>query len=71
LASLINDKFHTILYSKDYAEVLKVFSEKGLSSSIGGHFGVNNKEYCELVLRLLQRGNESISIGMKRYLPDL
>ncbi|MDM5465407.1 DUF4435 domain-containing protein [Bacillus cereus] len=71
LASLINDKFYTILYSKDYAEVLKVFNEKGLSSSIGGNFGVNNKEYCELILRLLQRGNESISIGMKRYLPDL
>ncbi|MDM5460026.1 DUF4435 domain-containing protein (plasmid) [Bacillus mycoides] len=69
--SLINDEFYTILHSKDYAEVLKVFNEKGLSSSIGSYFGVNNREYCDLVLRLLQKGNEKISMGMKRYLPDL
>ncbi|MHA4046024.1 DUF4435 domain-containing protein [Bacillus cereus] len=69
--SQVQEKFQSILDAKDYAEVLKVFNEKGLSSSIGSKFGVNNKEYCELVIRLLQRGNEGIRLGMKRYLPDL
>lgn len=70
LTSEISQKFLNILESKDYAEILKVFNEKGLSSTIGQYFGVNNREYCELILRLLKRGNNSIGIGMRNYLPS-
>ncbi|MBB6452771.1 ABC-type cobalamin/Fe3+-siderophores transport system ATPase subunit [Salirhabdus euzebyi] len=71
ITSSIQYKYQTILDSKDYSEVLRVFNEKGLSTSIGGYFGVNNKEYCELILRLLQKGNDLVINGMKRYLPNL
>ncbi|WP_286230573.1 DUF4435 domain-containing protein [Neobacillus mesonae] len=71
ITSLLQDKFETIFESKEYSAVLKVFNEKGLSSSLGRYFGVNNKEYCELILRLLQKGNVLIIEGMKKYLPNL
>lgn len=71
LSSEISNKFLEILDTRIYAEVLKVFNEKGLSSTIGHYMGVSNKEYCELILRLLKRGNTSIAIGMKKYLPIL
>ncbi|WP_337874355.1 DUF4435 domain-containing protein [Exiguobacterium sp.] len=71
LTSNISQKYSKILESKDYEEVLKVFNEKGLSSTIGQYFGVNNREYCELILRLLKRGNDSIAVGMRSYLPSL
>lgn len=71
LSNEISNKFLNILESKKYSEVLKVFNEKGLSTTIGRYFGVNNKEYCELIIRLLQRGNASIANGMEKYLPNL
>nr|WP_255261835.1 hypothetical protein [Bacillus cereus] len=71
ITSQVQQGFQSIYDAKDYAGVLKAFNEKSLSSSIGGKFGINNKEYCELIIRLLKRGNESIRLGMKRYLPNL
>ena len=40
--------------NNDYPEVLKVFNEKGLANSIGHFMGVDNKEYCGKILRLLE-----------------
>ncbi|WP_234881378.1 DUF4435 domain-containing protein [Bacillus mycoides] len=70
-SSEISEKFMGILETRNYSEVLKVFNEKGLSTTIGQCFSINNKEYCQLVLRLLRKGNESIIGGMKNYLPNL
>jgi len=71
ISTELNDRFKGLLDSKNYPEVLKIFNEKGLSTTIGKFFGINNKEYCDLVLRLLRRENESIVNGMKRYLPNI
>lgn len=66
----IENNFMGILESNEYSEVLKVFNEKGLVTSIGNKFDINDKRYCDLVIRLLKSGNESIIQGMKQYLPN-
>lgn len=54
----------------DYAGVLRVFNEKGLISSIGHFFGLNDKEYCSTILALLN-GNlrNEIVKAVEKYLP--
>jgi len=65
----IESMYYSILESQNYSEVLKVFNEKGLSTTIGSFMEINNKDYCRLVLRLLKKGNTQIAEGMKKYLP--
>lgn len=66
----VESAYYSIYESQNYSEVLKVFNEKGLSSSIGWYMGIDNKDYCKLVLRLLKKGNTQIAEGMKKYLPS-
>lgn len=63
--------FTSIGESRDYKEVLKIFNRKSLSSSIGHFFGMDNKGYCDFVIRQLKtnRGNEILN-AISLYLPD-
>ena len=63
-------KFREPLDRADYAGVLRVFNEKGLISSIGHFFGLNDKEYCSTILALLN-GNlrNEIVKAIEKYLP--
>ena len=63
-------KFREPLDRADYAGVLRVFNEKGLISSIGHFFGLNDKEYCSTILALLN-GNlrNEIVKAVEKYLP--
>ena len=63
-------KFTTVLQNNDYAEVIKVFNCKNISASIGHFFGIDNKEYCPLIIALL-RGDKQRDIinAVVPYLP--
>lgn len=64
-------KFRAILTSKNYKDVLRIFNEKGLLSSIGSYFGLENKGYADLILRLLNRceKKQNIVVAISPYLP--
>lgn len=47
-------KFNEICESKNYKDVLKVYNRKALCSSIGHYWGLDNKGYCDFVLRLFR-----------------
>ena len=62
--------YQDILSRKDYAETLKVFNAKSISSSIGNFFDINDKKYCERVISLLQGHNrDGIVSSIRPYLP--
>lgn len=63
--------FNKILEDRDYDRVLSVFNEKNLSNSIGHYIGLENRKYCDTVLRLMKgnRMNE-IKDAIKKYLPN-
>lgn len=63
-------KFRGALCEEDYAKVLSVFNEKGLTSSIGHFLGLVDKEYCKSILELLNgKMRDEISDAISTYLP--
>jgi len=64
------DFFKEVGRSGDYAKVLSVYNEKSLVKNTGMAFGLANKEYCNLVLRLLQGDKKNeIKNALAPYLP--
>lgn len=67
----IDKQFKNALSNRDYSSILKIFNEKGLSKSVGNYFGINDKGYCDLILRLIKNNKENELIsGIKNYLPN-
>ena len=63
--------FTSIGESRNYKDILKIFNKKSLSSSIGHFFGIDNKAYCDFLIRQLKtnRGAEIVN-AIALYLPD-
>lgn len=65
------EKFRSILRSREYKKVLEVFNAKSLSTSTGNFFGINNKGYCDFVIRHLRTEKRSdILNAIIPYLPE-
>lgn len=63
-------KFQQVLDEGDYTNVLRVFNQKSLSKSIGHFLGVDNRQYCEKVINLLQGiKHDEIVSALSPYLP--
>ena len=63
-------KFQQVLDEGDYTKVLRVFNQKNLSKSIGRFLGVDNRQYCEKVINLLQGiKHDEIVSALSPYLP--
>ena len=63
-------RYDEAFQNNDYPEVLKVFNEKGLANSIGHFMGVDNKEYCGKVLRLLElEDHDKVLELLHEYIP--
>ena len=64
------EKIFNDALAEGYASVLKVFNEKGIVKSVGHFFGIENKNFCQLVLGLLNgEKREAIISVIKPYLP--
>ena len=63
-------KFQTVLRDRDYAETIKVFNCKNISTSIGHFFEIDNKAYCSLIIALLHgdKHNDIVN-ALVPYLP--
>lgn len=63
----------TSKYNEDvnYSEMLRIYNDKNLVSSVGHHFGLNNKSYQDFVLRKFMDSNqrENYINAVKKYLP--
>lgn len=66
----IKTKFNKILQERVYKKVLAVFNAKSLYKSIGQYFGIENKSYCDFIIRQLN-GERQIDIkkAIQLYLP--
>lgn len=63
--------FNSVRELGNYNEVLSIFNCKSLSTSTGHFFGLDNKGYCDFVIRQLN-GNKSKEIinAIRPYLPE-
>lgn len=68
----VEERFKNALAEEEYSEILRLFNEKGLSKNLGKYFSIDNKDYCNLIIRLL-KSNQSNGIieGIKKYLPEV
>ena len=65
-----DQKFNGILQRADYSEVIKTFNCKNISTSIGHFFGIDNKEYRQIIIALLHGAKHSdIVDAIAPYLP--
>ncbi|WP_295259169.1 DUF4435 domain-containing protein [Veillonella sp.] len=60
-------------YNKNvnYTEMLRIYNDKNLISSVGHHFGLNNKSYQDFVLRKFGDLDQRVTYinAVKKYLP--
>ncbi len=64
--------FHKALADEDYSSILKIFNEKNISNSVGRFFGIDNSEYCKLVIALLHsEKSQEIKNSLLKYMPVL
>lgn len=63
-------KYRSVQRTNDYGGIIRVFNEKNISKSIGSFFGINNRDYCQIVIDLL-RGikHDEIVSALSPYLP--
>ena len=63
-------KFQAALQGGEYAEAIKVFNCKNISTSVGHFFDIDNKGYCSLVIALLHGDkHDDIVNALAPYLP--
>ena len=57
--------------NKEYKQILRLFNYKGVSKSVGRFLGIIDKDYCELVLRLINgEMHTEITSALLNYLPS-
>lgn len=66
----IEEQFAAAKDTGDYKSILALYNRKSLKNSVGQHFGLANRDYCEYILRQLNGSNqESIKRALNPYLP--
>lgn len=64
--------FQKALADEDYSSILELFNEKNISNSVGRFFGIENSEYCKLVIALLHsEKSQEIKNSLLKYMPVL
>ena len=63
-------RFRDALNNGDYKEILKLFNKKSIAGSVGHFFGINNEEYCQMIIRLLHgQKHDEIITSLLPYMP--
>jgi energy-coupling factor transporter ATP-binding protein EcfA2 len=68
--NVIKDKYEKVSNEGNYAEIIKLFNKKSIAKSVGHFFGLNDNDYCELIIRLGsgEKGDDLRS-ALSAYLP--
>lgn len=67
----IENNFDTIATNGNYADVIRIFNEKNIAGSIGQFFGMDNKTYCDFIVRKIQSGADNYVNAIMKYLPSV
>ena len=68
----LKGRFEGVAQSGDYGEVLALFSDKSAARSVGHFFGVDDKEYCGKVVRIIAEDPEGpFANALRGYVPEL
>ena len=64
--------FQAVLDLSDYSKVIKIFNEKNIAKSIGVYIGIQNNDYCDTVISLLQQLDcrDEIINSLLHYFPE-
>lgn len=64
--------FQAALDLSDYSKVIKIFNEKNIAKSIGVYIGIQNNDYCDTVISLLQQSDcrDEIINSLLHYFPE-
>lgn len=67
----VEKKFNKVQDLKDYEYCLLIYNQKGLARSVGHFYNINDKEYCNFILRKIknERYEELVKLFIK-YLPS-
>ena len=61
--------FYNASASGDYFQIIRVFNEKGIAKSVGHYMGIQDKEYCDMVVNLIQKGKVDAWSTVGKYMP--
>jgi len=68
----ISTRYNSAAQTKDYKEILTLFNSKNVVKSIGSHFGIQDADYRNLVVRLISTDKASDIIeALQNYLPSV
>lgn len=63
--------FMTAYNNSDYKKIISIYNRKSLKNSIGSIFGLQEKDYCNFIIRQLNSPNsELIKQALRPYLPS-
>ena len=67
----VEKKFNKVQDLKDYEYCLLIYNQKGLARSVGHFYNINDKEYCNFILRKIknEKYEELVKLFIK-YLPS-
>lgn len=64
------NKFNLVQRENNYSDIIKVFNEKSIASSVGHFFGIDNKVYQSTIIALLRGAMHDEIVGaLAPYLP--
>ena len=66
------ERFYDVVKTGAYDDVLRVFNEKGLATTVGHFMGVDNKSYPQKVISLLDSDcKDEILNALRPYVPSI
>ncbi len=65
----VNDRYQQAIEDHDYNEILGLFNDKSLATSVGHYFGIDNKIYVDRAISLLEGDlRDELSEALRHYI---
>lgn len=65
----VNEKYQQAIEHSDYKEILGLFNDKSLVTSVGHYFGIDNKIYVDRAISLLEGDlRDKLSEALRQYI---
>lgn len=67
----VNDRYQQAVEDHDYNEILGLFNDKSLVTSVGHYFGIDNKIYVDRAISLLEGDlRDELSEALRHYISN-
>lgn len=65
----VNNRYQQTIEEQDYNEILGLFNDKSLATSVGHYFGIDNKIYVDRAISLLEGDlRDGLSKAIRHYI---